>query len=122
MPDTTVMAGLKKASAGLTYTSETNAPLEPFQWDEGPLSKSRLLTLTGSSKEARVEEITLDDFFRAIPAEDQRSFHTLARVLKQHLTDLKVFKIGTGPRKQAIVVGQTADGGWAGLKTMVVET
>jgi hypothetical protein len=33
-----------------------------------------------------------------------------------------VFKIGTGPRKQAIVVGQTADGGWAGLKTMVVET
>jgi hypothetical protein len=38
------------------------------------------------------------------------------------LSDIKVYKIGDEPEKPVYIVGKTADGRWAGLKTTVVET
>jgi hypothetical protein len=100
---------LQKASKGLRYTSETDAPLQPFVSNDAP-------------KVAGAEETTLDSFFRAVPSGDKAKFQKLAQVLKEQLTGIKVYKVGEEAEKEVYIVGKTKDGRWAGLKTRVVET
>jgi hypothetical protein len=127
-------AGVQEKFAGRTYaephqftramqfTSESEAPLEPFVWDNGrTLTKKRLLEQAGAEEGTAVEE-TLADFFRAVPAEDKAKFDKLAQVLKDQLSGVKVYKVGDDAEKQVVVVGKTSDGQWAGLKTSVVGT
>ena len=118
-----VLDALKKASKGLLFISETDAPLEPFAWEGGgKLTKARLLELAGAEKGTAVEQTTLEDFFGAVPSEDREKFDQLAQVLKEQLSGIKVYKVGGEAEKQVYVVGKAADGRWAGLKTTVVET
>ena len=104
-----VLDALQKASKGLRYTSETDAPLQPLIWTDAP-------------KLAGAEETTLDSFFRAVPSEDKAKFQKLAQVLKEQLSGLKVNKLGEEAEKEVYIVGKTKDSRWAGLKTTVVET
>jgi len=104
-----VLDALRRASKGLRYTSETDAPLQAFVWKERK-------ELTGA------EETTLDSFFRAVPSEDKARFQKLAQVLKEQLSDIKVYKVGEEAEKEVYIVGKTKDGRWAGAKTSVVET
>jgi histidine triad (HIT) family protein len=114
---------LKKASKGLVFPSETDAPLEPFAWKAaGELTSENLLKLAGADPSTPVETATLDSFFRVVPKEDRASFDKLAKVLQEQLSGVKVYKLGADPEKQVYVVGKTADGQWAGLMTTVVET
>jgi hypothetical protein len=119
----TVLDELKKASKGQVFTSETDAPLEAFQWNQSDkLTHERLLELADTEEGAEVEEMSLDDFFWAVPAEGRPQFDQLAKVLKQQLNGVKVYKIGEEAEKEAYIVGQTPEGQWAGVKTTVVET
>jgi Nuclease A inhibitor-like protein len=115
---------LAKASKGLLFPSETDAPLEPFLWENAgdKLAKDKVRQLAGAAKGASVEETTLDDLFATIPEEDRPQFDKLAAAIKQQLSGVKVYKVGDEPEKQVYVVGKTRDGQWAGLKTTVVET
>jgi len=118
-----VLAALQQASTGLQFTSESDAPLEPFVWDKGrSLTQKYLLELAGAEDGTTVEEETLGDFFRAVPPEDKAKFDKLVQVLKAQLSGVKVYKVGDEAEKQVYVVGKTSDGQWAGLKTSVVET
>ncbi len=118
-----VLTALRKASKGLRYTSETDAPLTPFLWeDSGQLTDKHLRELAGVPEGANVEEESLDDFFYAVPPENKESFNRLAAVLKEQLSGIKVCKVGDEAEKQAFIVGKTSTGHWAGLKTTVVET
>ena len=118
-----VLDALKKASKGLRFVSETEAELEPFVWKEGgALTPERLRELAGAGEGTPVEETTLDRFFRAVPSEDKAKFQKLAKALQEQLSGIKVYKLGEEAEKEVYVVGQTADGRWAGLKTTVVET
>jgi len=118
-----VLAALQKASKGLIYTSETDAPLEVFLWEDSkPLTKKHLLELAGASAGTAVEEEALEDFLYAVPPEDKAAFNKLAETIKAQLSGVKVFKVGDEAEKQAYIAGKTADGTWAGLKTTVVET
>ncbi len=118
-----VLAALQKAAKGLVYTSESEAPLEPFLWGDGnPLTPKHLLELAGAAAGTAVEDSTLEDFLHAVPPEDRAKFDQLAAVLKGQLSGIKVYKVGDEAEKQAYVTGKTSDGHWAGLKTTVVET
>lgn len=110
-----VLDALQKASKGLRYTSETDAPLQPFVGKD-------LTEVTGTGKGTRVEEMTLDSFFHAVPSEDRAKFQKLAKLLKEQLSGVKVYKLGNEAEKTVYITGKTADGRWAGLKTTVVET
>src|SRR5439155_24806125 len=119
----TVVETLKKAVKGLKYTSETEAKLEPFLWEDGDkLTDAHLLELAGEEEGTEVEQEGLDDFFHAVPPEDAEKFEKLAKVLQEQLSGVKVYKVGDEAEKQAYIVGKTTDGQWAGLKTTVVET
>jgi hypothetical protein len=118
-----VVDALRKASQGLQFVSETEADFEPFVWKEGSqLTYERLLTLSGAEPGTPVEEITLDDFFRAVPSEDKARFQKLTKALQEQLSAIKVYKLGEEAEKDVYIVGKSKDGRWAGLKTSVVET
>src|SRR5215831_16890696 len=109
---------LKKAVKGLQYTSETEDKLEAFLWEDGDkLTDAHLLELAGEEKGTAVEQESLDDFFHAVPPEDKEKFDKLAKVLKEQLTEVKVYKVGDEAEKTAYIVGKTKEGQWAGLKT-----
>jgi hypothetical protein len=69
-----------------------------------------------------VEETTLADLLRTVPPEEKGSFDQLAKVLKEQLSGLKVYRVGDEVEREVYIVGKTKDGSWAGLKTSVVET
>jgi hypothetical protein len=123
MKNDPVLDALRKASKGLVFTSETDAPLEPFAWPNGgELTEERLLQLGGAPKGTAVEAMNLADFFRAVPSEDKAKFQALAKALQGQLSGIKVYKVGDEAEKTAYIVGKATDGRWAGLKTTVVET
>jgi Nuclease A inhibitor-like protein len=122
MNKTPVIDALQQAVKGLLYISESEAPLEPILWGPGELAPKRLLELAGATKGTAVEEETVDDFFHAVSAEDRPKFDKLAKVLKEQLAGVKVYKLGDEAEKTVYVVGKTPDGQWAGVKTSVVET
>jgi Nuclease A inhibitor-like protein len=124
---------LKKASAGLLFPSETDAPFEPFEWagQEGKPDKARVLELAGLPPDTPIKTKSLDAFFKDVTqeqdwmdegekAEVQRVKH-LVQALKDNLGDVKVFLAGGRAEKDAYIVGR-AEEGWAGLKTKVVQT
>jgi hypothetical protein len=118
-----VRDALQKASKGLVFVSETEAPLKPFVWtDGGELTREHLLQVTGSAPGTPVEEMSLDNFFRAVPREDKVKFQKLTQVLQEQLSAVTVYKLGDEAEKPVYIVGKTSDGQWAGLQTTVVET
>jgi histidine triad (HIT) family protein len=106
-----VVDTLRRAAKGLLFPSESDAQLEPFQWDNGgKLTKDRLRELAGAEEGATVESLSLDDLLRTVPSEERPKFDKLAGEVKQQLSGVKVFKVGDEPEKAVYVVGKTADG------------
>jgi hypothetical protein len=119
-----VLDALKKASRGLLYVSETESKLHPFVWENaGELDEKSILTAGEYEYDERtpVERATLEDFLRVVPEEEREGFDRLAGVLREQLTDLRVYKLGK-TQKDVYVVGKTPAGQWAGVWGSVVET
>src|SRR5947208_10111072 len=90
-----VLDALKQASKGLLFPSESEAPLEPFLWqDGGKLTRKRLLELAGAEEGTAVEEVSLTELLRTVPPEDKAKFDRLAKVLQEQLSGIKVYKVG----------------------------
>jgi Nuclease A inhibitor-like protein len=127
------VTALKKASKGLLYTSETDAPFEVFTWKNGTgaLSTAKLLTLAEQDPASPVEVTTVDEFFAPLIAEKDwhgreekaivQKFKALRRAVDANLKDPNVYRVGT-IEIAIYLVGQAHDGDWAGLKTTSVET
>jgi len=123
---------LQKASQGLLFISETDAPFEVINWQtQGELTPAILLQLTEHPPDAPVELRTVDEFFEVATAEedwhdeDEREtvqrFQNLVSILKQNLSQLQVYRVGDRSI-DAYIVGVTPSGEWAGLATKLVET
>ncbi len=118
-----VEKALAEASKGLLYPSETDAGFEAFSWPGSVAAPTaaEVLVACGAKAKASIEEGTLTEFFRAVPKSRRGDFLALAAALVDHLSHVKVFKVGNIQRT-AYIVGVTADGKWAGIKTALVET
>ncbi len=112
---------IKNATRGLLFPSETDAPIEAFAWPAGPVSAAGVLSATGTTPKTKVEEVSLAEFFRAVPRDLRGDYFNLLLAIADHLSGVKVFKIGE-TRMTVYVVGTTADSNRAGVKTLVVET
>ena len=118
-----VLESLTKASKGLLFPSETEAELEPFLWEAAAApTRERLRKQAGAAADAAVEEATLAELLRTVPSEDRPKFQALQKTLEALLSGMQVYKVGDEAEKTVWIVGKTADGRWAGLKTTVVET
>ena len=118
-----VVKALRDACKELLYPSETDAPFEAFvgPGGDGPPTAAEVLTALGQPAKTPTETSTLADFFRAVPKAARGDYLTLAASLADHLNDITVIKAGEVKRTAAIV-GRTADGHLAGVKTELVET
>lgn len=125
---------LKQASDGLLMMSESEYPFEAFLWSnqaQEPITAQKLLQLTGHSPETSVEEVELDYIFRNCAEEKEwhdetqkqnvQKFQSLVKTLKDNLTDIKVYRIGT-INIDVYIVGKNLDEDLAGISTKVVET
>jgi hypothetical protein len=134
-PETaSVIDRLKAATQGLLFTSEADYPIEPFVLEnvgDGPLTPQKLLQATGHPPDTPVRVLSLTDFFQPVTQEQDwhnaeeratvQRFRQLVETLTQLLSDIQVFKVGH-VESDVYVVGKTASGEFAGVKTRVVET
>jgi hypothetical protein len=124
---------LQRASDGLQFSSETDAPLTPFFWaakNDPELTPELVAALAGAPEDAPVETDRLAAFFRDATLEEEwhndeekeqvRRFSALLDVIKSTLDGTKVFRIGE-TKIDVYIVGKV-EGGFAGLHTQVVET
>src|SRR4051812_5621276 len=123
MAKNSVLQALKKASAGLVFPSETDAPFEAFAWEgeEGKPDKARVLERAGSPANKPVTAKSLDAFFADATREEDwhnqeekeqvARFRQLVQALKDSLADVKVFLVGPKTERHAYIVGRVADDG-----------
>lgn len=121
-----LLAEIEKSTAGLTYMSETDSPVEPYSG-----GKADAVEVDHITTQARHQEISPTDFFSRLTAKqgwygpEQRKmaerFAELENLLVENLRDLKVFKIGR-IQIDIYVVGLDADSDLIGIKTKAVET
>ena len=123
---------LQKASEGLLFLSETDALFEVIHWPaQGELTPTKLLQLTEHPPDVLVEIVSVDEFFDTPTAEEDwhdeeegetaKRFQNLVSILKQNLSQLQVYRVGS-IEIDVYIIGMTPGGGLAGLSTQLVET
>lgn len=128
----TALAALKKASQGLSYMSEKDAPFGTFSWKaEGKLTRKKVLELGKHPADSAVEEVKLAPFFAGLTKDQDwhgtqekaavEKYRHLLQAIQDNLEDVKVFKVGQA-RKTVYIVGSDKDGNWTGLTTQALET
>jgi hypothetical protein len=118
MPDS-VLTQLQRATKGLLYPSEYDAPLEPFVWEQAENTLTEVRRLSGASAKQHCRTIAADAFFDALA--EVEGFPELYATLKKTLTALEVYKCGAA-NITVYIVGRDAHGRLAGVKTQAVET
>lgn len=134
-PAPTLKTAVEELLPDVYYPSESDEPIEFIELnlppEAEPLNERSAGEFLATKRNREVEELTVDDFFAPIAAEEdwftdeeRETIQRMKRVrdlLECHLTDLKVFKIGYA-EKDLYLLGLTADGQRVGLKTKVTET
>ncbi len=129
--DAALLRGLKRLTEGLQFQSESDYPVEPFAPDAGWGAASAEEVVASVKGGAEARAVDFEDFFAPATEEQDwhdeeararvRKFQALVKFLKERLTDVRVFKVGDA-EADVYVIGRTASGDFAGVKTKVVET
>lgn len=126
------LAQLQQLTKGLSFMSESDAPLEAVSLaaPDGELSDKAVVKLVGKPADTKVETQELTYFLRNHTADDgvlgdpalANRFKALQMFLKQELQDVKVYRLGVGPQVTVYAIGKTDNGKLAGFKTVLTET
>lgn len=133
-PESQLLDTLGKASSGLLFPSESDAPITLYGFP-GPAgvepTAASLLETEHLPSDTPVETITLDELFdpfvaagaNASPEDlaEAKRYSDLVELLSHELTHVRVYRVGKTDI-DVYVLGQGACGAWLGLKTHVVET
>lgn len=127
-----LFAAIEAATDGLTYVSETDAPVLTFAAGvaETP-TREMILQHAGLECDTTGEEVSFDVFFARLTAikdwfgesetTKAKKFLGLKTLLEENLRDLKVFRLGK-IRVDIYVAGIDSDGSVLGVRTKAVET
>src|SRR4051812_30334538 len=124
MSTSEAIKALEEASEGLSYQSESDEPFTAFTWKKAEGELTADVVRKRARKKGPVEEVSLDDFFADLTAEDApavKQYRRLLEAINKNLTGVKVFKVG-GRKKAVFIAGKTDEGDFAGLRTTAVET
>ena len=115
--DEEILAELRNTTAGLFFMSESDYPVEVIKWDrQTVITPEYLRSISTAPAGSEVRETDLINFFSS-----NGKFQNVLRLLKNNLTDLKVYKVGT-INIPVYVVGRSREGNWLGISTRVVES
>ena len=133
-PKAPLLDTLAKATAGLLFPSESDAPLTPYTFPGAPGTEptpAALLAAEHLPSDTPVETITVADLFDPFAqaadgatAEDKAEaarYRAIADLLAQEPSELRVFRVGKVDI-DVYILGKDPKGTWLGLKTHVVET
>lgn len=133
-PATSLPDALGKATLGLLFPSESDAPLTPYTFPGSTGTEptpAALLEAEHLPTDAPVETTTVADLFDPFAeaaadasAEDRaeaKRYRALIDLLTKRLTDLRVYRVGHVDI-DVYILGKDPSGAWLGLKTHVVET
>ena len=123
---------LREATAGLTFMSESDYPVEVVRWDASiEVTPEYLRGLSGADPSAPVETTTVGEFFRNAASEPEwkvaaeiasaRRYQKLVGLLADGLKGVQVFRVGA-VNIPVYAVGRGPSGDWLGVSTRVVET
>lgn len=120
---------LRRLTQGLTFMSESDYPVEPFHMEGKGRKSLKASDLPTPRKPVRQADFdtffgaatTVEDWHGPEERESVKRFQELVKFLKEHLTGIKVYKVGKA-EMDVFVVGRTAEGDFAGVSTKVVET
>ncbi|MBE9052352.1 nuclease A inhibitor family protein [Nostocales cyanobacterium LEGE 11386] len=125
---------LRQASDDLLMMSESDYPFEVFLWSNQAredLTNQKILELTNHPQDTSIETVEIDELFRncaeekewhdEIQKQNVQKFQSLVKTLKDNLTDIKVYRLGTIDI-DVYVVGKTLSGDLAGVSTKLIET
>jgi hypothetical protein len=127
-----VEARLAKASDGLVYLSEGEAPFRPVRVPGVAASAPEALrAFLKLPSDAPIEERTLERFFahltdRADPGDPGLQalvprYRQLMETLRRLIPDVRVYRVGTG-EIDCYLIGRAPDGSFAGLRTTAYES
>jgi hypothetical protein len=116
MQDSEILAQLKEKTAGEYFMSESDYPFETVNWGNGEITEEFLLNVPSEQPGGPVEEQSFEMFYQKYG-----SRHAALEVLKNNLTDLKVYRVGR-INIGVHIVGRSPEGNWLGLSTRSVET
>jgi hypothetical protein len=126
---------VESAADGLVYTSESDRPFEWFYLENAgigwPYDADELARRVGARKGERIEERSLDDFFRRhietsdpydVRAQQIRPrYESLKALVSSALRHPMVVRIGS-IEVRCLIVGADGHGNLAGLSTVAIET
>ncbi|ODG97163.1 nuclease [Nostoc sp. KVJ20] len=123
---------LRTAANGLLMISESEYPFEVFLWEDiTPATPQKVIQQTNHSQDTPIKIVGIDDFFQVSTTPEDwhgeeekatvKRFQTLVQTLKENLSNLQVYRLGT-KEIDAYIVGETPTGDLAGISTQVVET
>ncbi|MGD1699307.1 nuclease A inhibitor family protein [Dapis sp. BLCC M229] len=125
---------LHETAKGLLWMSESDYPLEALTWQFGQkilLDNEVVLKITKHSLDTPIKVIEFDSFFQGVvthkdwhnseEADTVKRYQEIVRLMKQYLSDLKVYKVGK-IEIDVYIVGKTNTGDYAGLATISIET
>ncbi|PHJ59040.1 nuclease [Nostoc linckia z18] len=127
-----ILEQLKRASDGLLFMSESEYPFEVFLWeDAAPVTPQKIVQQINHPQDTPVEIVGVDDFFQVATTEEDwhgeeekeivNKFQALVQTLKDNLSNLQVYRLGS-KEIDAYIVGETPTRNLAGISTKVVET
>lgn len=119
------------ATKGLLFPSESDFPIEAFEYGENEPTLDDVRERLGADVNANVEDTTIPYLFEGLTtAPDEASdnekasatrFAKLVEVLETELADVRVYRVGAVDI-DVVVLGRHESGSWLGVKTKVVET
>ena len=125
---------LHEAIKGLVWMSESDYPFEVLNWEFAEkisLDNEVVLQITKHALDTPIKVIEFDDFFQWVitpkgwhdteESEMVNRYQKLVRIMKQYLSDLKVYKVGE-VEIDVYIIGRTNTGYYAGLATVSIET
>ncbi len=131
--DEQILSELMRAAGGLSYMSESDYPLDVLRLEgtDDP-APARLREMAGMGADSRVEMRSLEEFLHdgaavQMPREGvdepprAASFGRVVRALREHLTDIRVYRIGE-INIRVYILGRSDAGHWLGLSTRIIET
>ena len=122
------------AIADLWWMSETDATFEIIVWPQAfqqGFSIRELMALRALDLERPTQEMPIDQFFAPavrpqdwhgdLEKEEVKRFQQLQTLISEHLSEVRVCRIGE-TQLDLVIVGKTEENDWIALVTQAVET
>lgn len=124
-----LQSNLENAASGLQMMSESEYPFDYFSTEDTVIDEALALKITQQPQGTPVTTTTLDDLLKnmtdpnrgSVNPQQAEQYKQMAAALKDSLQNLTVYRVGE-VQVDVLIIGLTAEGTVAGMRTKLIET